>query len=143
MRLKSQALCWLFLGAFGAAAAIIALDYKVGTLNDVGSAIAPLFFAGVIIAISLFKLILGDDEPPLRPDLQPLAAVTVAIVAFALLVDWLGLGPSVIASVVIAYLGQSERGYGFVLFYAASLSAGIWLVFSLALGLPLPFIQGL
>ena len=65
-------------------------------------------------------------------------SVTAAVTVFILLVEVVGLLPTVVLSMAIAYAGQSERRYPFFIAHACVFAVGVWLIFSYVLNLPIP-----
>lgn len=114
---------------------------SMGTAINIGSAVYPLILSGVIFVISLYGVIFGDQESSKELDLRGFSGVVASVVAFILTIEHIGIVPSVILSMVIAYAGQSKGGYVFFLVYASLFAVGTWLLFNLALGLPLPAIK--
>lgn len=132
-------LSWIFLTVLGAAAAYIALTtLSMGTPINIGSAVYPLILSGVIFFISLYSVLFGGREESTKVDIRGFAGVVGAVVAFIVTIEFIGIIPSVVLSMVIAYMGQLKGGYRFFFVYACLFAVGTWLLFNLALGLPLP-----
>ncbi len=129
---------WLFIAVLGAAAFYFALDFKFGTLANVGSAVYPLILSSAIVLISLYSFIFSPREEPMPMNRRAFLSVTASVAVFILLVEVAGLLPTVVLSMVIAYGGQSERRYPFFIAYACVFAVGVWLIFSYALNLPIP-----
>lgn len=132
-------LSWIFLAILGATTSFIAYtSLSMGTVTNVGSAVYPLILSGLIIVIALYVLIVGDKEEPHAVNVRGFTGVVASVVVFIAAIEHIGLIPTVIASMVVAYAGQTEGGYRFFLVYASLFAVGTWLLFTLALGLPLP-----
>lgn len=132
-------LSWTFLALLGVAACFIAYtSLNFGTVTNIGSAVYPLILSALIAAISVYVLVVGDREAPKAIDVRGFAGVVASVVVFIAMIEHFGLIPTVIASMIVAYAGQTKGGYGFFTVYASLFAAGTWLLFSFALGLPLP-----
>lgn len=131
-------LSWLFLSIFGALSFILALNFRIGSLSDVGSAIYPLILSSIIALISIYSFFFAAREKPVPMNVRALICVSSAVILFILLVERIGLLPSVVLSMFTAYVGQTKRGYAVFLAYACIFAVGTWLLFSYALNLPLP-----
>lgn len=129
---------WLFIAALGAAAFYFALDFEFGTPSNVGSAIYPLILSSAIILISLYSFVFSPREEPLPQNHRALACVAAAVLLFILLVEVIGLLPTIVLSMTVAYAGQTTGKYRFFLIYAGLFAVTVWLLFSYALSLPIP-----
>jgi hypothetical protein len=132
-------LSWIFLAILGVATSFIAYtSLSMGTVTNVGSAVYPLILSGLIIVIALYVLIVGDKEEPHAVNMRGFTGVVASVVVFIAAIEHIGLIPTVVASMVVAYAGQTQDGYRFFLVYASLFAVATWLLFTLALGLPLP-----
>lgn len=130
---------WGMLGAVGAVAFWLALGFGWGSGPRIGSAHLPLLLSGLLTAVAAWGLVdtwrrqIGGTAVQWRP----LIAISAAVVFFAATVERLGLVPAVLVSMVIAYLGQSERDHARFVVFAAGFAALVWLIFAKGLGLPM------
>lgn len=132
-------LSWFFLALLGVATGLVAYtSLSTGTVINVGSAAYPLILSGLIVVIALYGLIVGDREEPGTVNMRGFAAVVSSVVVFIAAIEHIGIIPTVIASMAVAYAGQAQGKYRFFLIYAGLFAVGTWLLFTLALGLPLP-----
>lgn len=125
----------------GVAAALIAMDYGLGTARKMGPGYFPLAL-GILLALIGLALVarslVGSREPPLPAfKWAPLAMVIGAVMLFGLIVRGAGLVPAVLLIAV-----ASARASGsFRLLPALLIGAGAaffsWALFVFALGLPL------
>ena len=133
---------WSGLLCVAVAAAFImqARGYSMGTAVRMGPGYFPSLLAYVLAGVGLILIarsfyLTGERVPRLH--LFPLAVLVVAILAFGVLINWLGL---VIAGALVAIIG-ARAGPEFrtveVLALAAVLVAFSVAVFVYALGLPL------
>lgn len=135
-------LSWVFLAILGATTSFIAFtSLSMGTVINVGSAVYPLILSGIILVISLHGVIFGDSQDPHGLDIRGFAGVVGAVVVFIALIEHIGMVPTVVASMLVAYAGQSRGGYWFFIVYAALFALATWLLFTFALGLPVPAVQ--
>ena len=123
------------LGAF-----YIGSTYSMGTPQRPGTGVLPRILAwcligsGLLLAIKAFFI----DGPGIeRFAWRPLAMVTLAAIAFSLLIDSAGLVAAMIVSLTIAALGTPEtRWKEFAAFMVLMLAIGLG-VFIYGLGMPL------
>lgn len=131
-------LTWPLLALFGAGALYMALDFRFGTINNIGSAVYPLILSSAIVLISLYSIFFGRDGQVTRFDRRPFLAIVSAVILFSLVVERFGVVPAVVLSMIVAYAGQTAGNYRFVVVYAVLFAFGTWALFSYGLGLPLP-----
>jgi hypothetical protein len=131
----------LLLLAFGLAGLFIGADYPMGTAQRPGTGVLPMILswclAGTGVLLWIKTAVAGSRR--LTPwAWRPAILVSLATVAFALLVDRLGLVVTMIVSMTLTALGTPDtrwREYlGFALFM---LAFGVGL-FIYALGMPIP-----
>lgn len=139
--MHSTRIVWLALAAFGAAAAYVAMGFRLGTVSSIGGAVYPFGIASLLTIVSLYRALRHTEDMPEQIAWRPFLSIVAAIIVFALAIETLGLAPAVIFSTAIAYAAQSERDYFTFLIYAVCLSAGVWAVFVLGLGLPLSAVR--
>ncbi|MDX9860650.1 MAG: tripartite tricarboxylate transporter TctB family protein [Rhodospirillales bacterium] len=132
-------LSWIFLTLLGAATIFIAYStLRMGSVINIGSAVYPIILAGIIFLVSLHCVIFGDDEAPRALNIRGFAGVVASVVVFIAAVEHIGMVPTVVLSMLVAYAGQSKGGYTFFLVYAVLFGLATWLLFTVALGLPVP-----
>jgi hypothetical protein len=127
---------WIALGLVGAAAFYLALGFRVGTPANPGSAVFPLSLSALIVVLAGIGLFSRTGEAAIMR-WRPLAAVVASVAFFLLLVERLGLVPTAMLSMLLAYAGQEQGGYPTFVFGALVFAVVIWLMFSAGLGLPL------
>jgi heme A synthase len=144
MRIKSQdfATGLLFLGV-GVAALWISADYPMGTPQRPGTGVLPLILAWCLIGtgVLLWLKAAVTDSPRLTSwAWRPAIMITLATMAFALLVDRLGLVVTMVVSMTLAALGTPEtRWREYALFALVMLVIGVG-VFIYGLGMPIPIL---
>ncbi|MFI6424609.1 tripartite tricarboxylate transporter TctB family protein [Promicromonospora sp. NPDC050880] len=140
----------------GAAFAVGALGYELGDLLDMGPGYLPLAL-GLLLALLGVACVVkayvapdapdtpapdAADQPDPRPlaglEWRPIAAISGAIVFFALTVDGLGVLPATFGAVLLAALARDGVSWRRTLVIAVGLTALCWVVFVLALQLRLP-----
>jgi putative tricarboxylic transport membrane protein len=141
IRITQDTAAGLLFFAVGVAAYWIGADYKMGTSRVPGSGVLPRILAwclmgtGVVIWIqAAFR-----EGPPLTHwAWRPLVMVTLSIIAFALLIDRLGLVATMIVSMGLTALGTPETRWRgeFLVFSAIMIVLGVGL-FILLLGMPI------
>ncbi|MBP0484530.1 tripartite tricarboxylate transporter TctB family protein [Sagittula salina] len=133
---------WITLALLGAAAFIMALRFGWGRGPQIGSAPLPAALSAGVVIVSVLGLLVPERGEVLPPDWRPFGAVVGGVVIFILSVEALGLVPATVLCMAVAYLGQSERRYAGFLTYAVCFAAGVWVVFTQGLGLPVPAFGG-
>ena len=142
MRVKSSkdlAAALMFI-AVGIAAFYIGSSYNMGTPQRPGTGVLPRILAwclmgtGVLLAI---QAMLANGPKLDAWALRPLIAITVATVAFSLLIEQVGLVITMIVSMTIAALGTHEtRWREFLMFMVLMLAIGLG-IFIYGLGMPI------
>lgn len=133
---------WSGIGVAGLAAFIVALGFGYGYGPQLGSAPVPLFLSASLVLIALLGLFTSPDDGLSAIDIRPFCAVTVGVLLFILTVDWLGMVPASLLTMGASYLGQTDRAYVGFATYAVLFTAGLWLVFTVGLGMPVPAFGG-
>ncbi len=142
MRLSQQMASGLFFLGFGAVAFVLASQLNIGTAEDMGVGYTPrmlavgcLIVGGVLAGGALFKR--GEGEP-VSLAAGPLVLVTVMVAGFALLLPWLGLPLTVIASVLPAAVSGETFRWSYLFGIAAALAALTTVLFAWGLKLQIP-----
>jgi hypothetical protein len=96
MRLLAQKdfLAGLMFAAFGALGVALGAGYRMGTAARMGPGYLPRLLSWTLVALGaavMLRGVLGAAERVERGRWRPLVLITLAIVAFALLIDPLGL----------------------------------------------------
>jgi putative tricarboxylic transport membrane protein len=143
MRLKSSqdlATGLLFV-AVGVGALLVGADYPLGTAQRPGTGVLPRILAWCLIGTGILVWIKAalSDGPRLGGFAwRPAVMIVLAVVAFALTIDRLGLVVAMLAAMTLTALGTPEtRWREYALFAAIMLAIGIG-VFRYALGMPVP-----
>ena len=128
--------------AIGLATAIGASDYALGTIRNIGPGYYPIMLGialtllGAAIAFQGLRVSTepaGEQEGGLA--LRPLIMVLAAVVAFGVLVRPYGLGPAILALIVISSFAGRDFSIVRVVLLCIGMVALSWLVFIYLLGL--------
>ena len=144
MRIKSQdfASGLLFVGV-GAAALWIGADYPMGTPQRPGTGVLPAILAWCLIgtgALLWLKAVVTDSPNLTSWAWRPAIMITLAIIAFALLIDRAGLVVTMVVSMTLVALGTPEtRWREYLPFAVIMLVIGVS-VFIYGLGMPIPIL---
>ncbi|SFZ81426.1 Tripartite tricarboxylate transporter TctB family protein [Devosia enhydra] len=144
--IKDYRLFWSALGlvALGGTFALLSLGYPLGTLHRMGPGFFPLVLGFILAGLGLV-ILLGAGTQTLgaaKVAWRPLGFISAAILAFGLLIGPFGLLPATfVAALLSAFADASSRPLPVVV-YSAVLTAGVWAVFVLVLGIPFTAIRG-
>src|SRR5262245_14778423 len=140
MKVSQDFAAGLLLLAFGLAGLWIGADYPMGTAQRPGTGVLPVILSWCLVAtaVLLFVKTAVAGGARLTPwAWRPAILVTLATVAFALLVDRFGLVVAMIVSMTLTALGTPDtRWREYLLFALVMLALGVGL-FIYALGMPI------
>ena len=131
----------LLVAAGGAAFALQSAQYPMGQLGAPGPGTFPLGVALVAVALGLIlcvSAVLRARSEPLQMSHRAAIAVVAAVATFGILIQRVGLAPTVFVVVIIAALGSREMRPLRILGLAFFMSVGCWLVFIEGLGMTMP-----
>ena len=115
-------------------------EYSLGTLRRMGPGFFPTVLGVLVAAMGLLLLVPAlfrrGDMP--RPAYRPLVTILVAGLAFAFLVEPLGMVPATVALVAIAAVAEAKVHVWRTVILAVALSIMAVTVFSWGLGIPVP-----
>lgn len=120
----------------------VAWEYPVGRLTQMGPGFMPRIMGFAICALAV-AIIAIDVMAPRLPQAgkmhwRGLIFVSAAILGFAVLVDVAGLIPSMFLAVAVSMFADDQARPLNVLIYATLATLGGWLLFLVALELPIP-----
>jgi putative tricarboxylic transport membrane protein len=147
IELRDNAGFWsgLMLVGTGAAAIVIAADYRLGSALRMGPGYFPAALGGILIILGLVVLARGlKDRQPIvgRWSLRALVLLPLSLVLFGVLMEYAGFVPALLVLVV----GSSAAGKEFNIVEALMLAVVLTVcavgVFIWALGLPFPLVAG-
>jgi hypothetical protein len=136
-----QAVSGGVLVALGLAILVISWNYPVGSLTDMGPGYMPR-----IISVGLVAMGLGVLVSDLRGSVQTydepthwraLVFISAAVLIFVALIEPAGLIPAMFCAVAASKLANSRAGLVSIVIYSATVTFAGWLLFIVALGLPL------
>ncbi len=118
--------------------------YRLGTIQRMGPGMVPVIF-GAILAILGAILLITEQLNRARTELpavawRPLIWVLAAVLAFALTLPIFGVVPATVLLILISSRADGALSIPQALGLAAAVACLIWLVFGLALNLPIPFL---
>jgi putative tricarboxylic transport membrane protein len=127
----------------GLAALWIGADYPMGTAQRPGTGVLPRILAWCLIgtgALLWFKALLADGPSLTRWAWRPVIMITLATVAFALLIDRFGLVVTMLVSMTLAALGTPEtRWREYTIFALIMVVIGVGM-FIYGLRMPIPIL---
>lgn len=128
----------------GAPFFIKSFDYGIGTSNGMLPGYFPAMASGMLILLGVAVTIKSFFSVGRIEDVawRPLLAIVLSMVAFMLFVKWFGLLPGTAAAVVVSTVATNEARLIPTLILAAVVTALIWIIFGLMLGLPIPMYRG-
>jgi putative tricarboxylic transport membrane protein len=129
--------------AVGLAAFWIGADYHMGTAQRPGTGVLPRILSWCLIgtgALLWLKAVLTDGPGLTRWAWRPVIMIALATIAFALLVDRLGLVVAMLISMTLAALGTPEtrwREYTLFALFMVVLGVGMFIY---GLRMPIPIL---
>ncbi|MFC7705456.1 tripartite tricarboxylate transporter TctB family protein [Plastorhodobacter daqingensis] len=130
----------LFLTLLGAGfAAHAGSNYPIGTITRMGPGMVPTVLGVLLSLFGIIILVGAFFRTPSRAEIRVFVPLVIlsAILAFALLIRPLGLMPAVFACTVIATVAELAFRPVFSLLLGVVLSLAAWLIFVVALQLPI------
>lgn len=130
--------------AFGAAFAILAVGYRIGTPGQMGPGAFPFVVGGILVALGGVMAVRGfvqrEPDPIGIIPWRAIAMIIAAVLFFGLTVRGLGLIPSTFGAALLAALASRRAGLVGVLAVSIGLTVVAILVFVVALRLNLRLI---
>ena len=116
--------------------------YPRGSLSEMGPGFIPTVIGALIgafsVAILLGDLLRANPEPAAPLHWRGLIFVSAGILAFAGLIEPAGLVPSMFVATALSMFADDEARLPGVLIYATLATLAGWLLFLVALDLPIP-----
>lgn len=140
-RLGKEAAAGLLFAAIGVGALWIGWGYPLGTAQKPGTGVLPAILSWALIVMGSIiagKAVLTGDVPIGNIAWRALLAVTIATVAFGLLVDRVGLVPAMLISLTVCALGTPETRWPEYAVFLAIMILLSWATFVWLLGMPIP-----
>ena len=136
-----QAVSGVVLVAFGLAILAISWDYYLGSLRDMGPGYMPRIMAVGLVVMGMGVLVSdlrGTDQGYEEPiHWRALVFITAAVLIFVALIEPAGLIPAMFCAVAASKLANSRASLLSIVIYSAVVTFAGWLLFIVALGLPL------
>jgi predicted MFS family arabinose efflux permease len=135
----------LMLIGIGAAAIIIARDYRFGTALRMGPGFFPTILGWVLIAFGIGIMILGirgSEKIQERVSLRALILLPLSLVLFGELMDLAGFVPALVALVFVSAASGREFKFKEVVVLTVVLTVASTALFIWGLSLPYPLIKG-
>lgn len=140
MLTDKEMLSGLLFVLIGGAFALGAADYDMGTTRRMGPGYFPIVLGCVLclmgLALSGKAFLRQHPQPISRIYLRPLLSLSASILAFAALIDNVGLIAACLACVLISGLASAETRWRETILIAIAMTAFSALVFQQFLGLP-------
>ncbi|PWC32593.1 tripartite tricarboxylate transporter TctB family protein [Azospirillum sp. TSO35-2] len=140
LRSPQDLVAGLLLSAIALGGLWLARDWAAGSLALMQAGFFPRLICALLLAMGLATMLRGltADGPPAQGwAWRPSVAITVAVVAFAALLDRLGLVLAILALIGIGGLAGRPLRPGPLTALWATLATGCIAIFSWGLGLPL------
>ena len=143
MRIKSgqDLLTGLLFIVVGAGALWIGADYPMGTAQRPGTGVLPYILSWCLIgtgALLWLKSVLVEGPPLTGWAWRPIIMITLATIAFALLIDRSGLVVTMLVSMTLAALGTPETRWREYAMFAVIMIVIAVAMFIKGLGMPIP-----
>ena len=138
---RQDVLGGLLLVAFGVAGLVLGASLEMGTARRMGPGFFPTILSWLVIGLGGLVAVRGllrAGEPVTGIAWRPLALITIAVVAFQLLIDRAGLALATVAVVALgSFAGRDARPREVAVLSLAMAVLAV-LLFIYALGQPLP-----
>jgi hypothetical protein len=125
--------------AFGAAFAILAVGYRIGTPGQMGPGAFPFVLGGILVVLGAVMAVRGFVGGELDPigiiPLRAIALIIAAVVFFGLTVRGLGLVSSTFGTALLAAFGSRSATLREALAVSVGLTVVAILIFVVALSL--------
>ena len=135
----------LLLIAIGAAAMIIAQDYRFGSALRMGPGYFPTMLGGILALFGLYLAVIGLRRgEKIERNWSPRAVigVSLSLVLFGVLMEYAGFVPALVALIFGSAASGTDFRFGEVLLFTVLLTAAAVVLFIYGLGLPYPLIAG-
>lgn len=127
--------------AFSIAILVTSWNYPTGSLTQMGPGYMPHLIAYALIAMGLGVMIsdLRDTSPHYAEPMhwRALVFISAAVLVFVALIEPAGLVPAMFCAVAASKLANSRAGLLSIVIYSAAVTLAGYLLFIVALGLPL------
>lgn len=130
----------LLISALGSYVLITAFGFGIGTARRMGAGYYPMLLGAAALGLGLALVSIGWRHRATAPRIawKPFLATISGLLAFYLIVGRFGLIPAVWGLVGLASIADDETTLRDGLLLMLAISLLTWLIFSVALGLPIP-----
>ncbi|MCW1932316.1 tripartite tricarboxylate transporter TctB family protein [Pararhodobacter zhoushanensis] len=124
---------------FGIAGLVIAQDYQFGSIRRMGPGFFPAATSVVIVLLAIASAVEAVAQPPSETEAawRPLVFVSLAVIAWASLIDSAGLLPATVAMIFIAALARPPFKPVALFLLSAGICISGYLIFIKGLHMPL------
>lgn len=135
----------ILLALLGAYVLYTSFGFGIGTATRMGPGFLPMVLGICLIAVAVLIALPAIRMPAAVPQIawRPFLAVITGMFGFYLALEPLGLVPAVWILVGIAAMADRQMTFLPALALMAAVSVAAWLLFIVALGLPMTAIEGL
>lgn len=117
-----------------------AFDYRLGTLTRMGPGYFPMLLGVIMCVLGGILVVFAEPDAPPDEDAEKavkrgVILVTVAFLAFALLIERVGMVPSVTVAVFLSALSNRSTSWLTAGILAVCTALACWGIFGLLLGL--------
>lgn len=144
-RVNQDVAAGLMFMAFGVVGLFVAKDYPIGSALRMGAGYVPNGLCWLMVILGAFvggKGLIAGGEALAAWAWRPLIIISVAILAFAFLIESAGLVVATVALVCISASAGSDRRWKEIAIVAVVLATGSVLMFAKGLGLPMKIWPG-
>ncbi len=140
MRMKQYAPAAILITA-GLFFSIAGSDLAWGSLSNIGPGFFPRATSATLLGMGILTAFRPDPVMtlPVRKMLKPLVLILLSVATYGLMIDRVGLFPSVFVSMLIASMSSSGNSLVRQAVLATVIAISAWILFSYVLGLPLLF----
>lgn len=123
----------------GIAGFVIALGYDLGSVRRMGPGFFPIAISVVIVLLAIATAVETMTQPPRKNETawRPLVFISLAVIAWAFLVDRAGLLPATVAMIFISALAKPPFRPVALLLLSAAICISGYLIFIVGLRMPL------
>lgn len=140
MRISKDVIGGAALSAFGLVFLISGFQYRLGTPASMGPGFFPTILSGLTILFGICIAAAGIRKQGASVSVQwrGLIAVLSSLAAFAALVQYVGLVPSVFAATALSALGERNTLLNEIIALATGAAFAAWVIFIVMLGVSMP-----
>lgn len=145
MRVDRDIWSGTFFMALGTLGLHFGSEYAFGTTARMGPGFLPSLLCWSLVGLGLIIFLIGlarNGDPMDKWHMRPLIMILLAILAFAGLIETMGLVPATIGMTLVAAAGSVDTRWIETCIVALTLAAGAVVIFVKALGLTMKILPG-